>query len=304
MEELKVNFEAEIKQKIQRLGENNPNGFNETKLFQTFPNLAPTKITSVLNDLLQNNVIQVFRVRDQLVYRLKPKESSETSDLSEEDKIVYQIIQDSGNKGVWQRSIQNQSKIFQIKLTSILKSLKKKRLIKDVKAVNNSKKKLYMLFDVTPDESVTGGTWYEKQTFEADFVEILNQQVAKFLQSKVLEAEKATDTSPLEKRKNSFVTSENVLNFIMKSGICKIELQLRHIENILDTLDYEGKLEVSVQPNSNGENIKVYRYTNSLVENSEITRSPCGICPLVDRCEPGGYISPTNCDYINQWLDF
>ena len=47
-----------------------------------------------------------------------------------------------------------------------------------------------MLFNLTPDRSVTGGAWYSDQDFESEFVEVLNQQCFKFLQQKVEAAEK------------------------------------------------------------------------------------------------------------------
>lgn len=42
-----------------------------------------------------------------------------------------------------------------------------------------------MLYNLQPDRSVTGGAWYSDQDFETEFVEVLNQQCFKFLQSKV-----------------------------------------------------------------------------------------------------------------------
>ena len=47
------------------------------------------------------------------------------------------------------------------------------------------KKKVYMLFNLEPDQSVTGGSWYSDQDFESEFVDVLNQQCFKFLQQKV-----------------------------------------------------------------------------------------------------------------------
>ena len=38
---------------------------------------------------------------------------------------------------------------------------------------------------MVPDTSVTGGAWYSDQDFEAEFVDILNQQCHKFLMQKV-----------------------------------------------------------------------------------------------------------------------
>lgn len=48
------------------------------------------------------------------------------------------------------------------------------------------KRKVYMLYNLEPDASVTGGAWYSDQDFEAEFVDILNQQCFKFLQQKVV----------------------------------------------------------------------------------------------------------------------
>lgn len=47
------------------------------------------------------------------------------------------------------------------------------------------KRKVYMLYNLEPDSSVTGGAWYSDQDFEAEFVDILNDQCFKFLQQKV-----------------------------------------------------------------------------------------------------------------------
>ena len=42
-----------------------------------------------------------------------------------------------------------------------------------------------MLYDLMPDESITGGAWYSDQDFESEFVQVLNQQCLKFLEQKV-----------------------------------------------------------------------------------------------------------------------
>ena len=38
----------------------------------------------------------------------------------------------------------------------VLKSLEAKKLVRSVKSVNANKKKVYMLFDLEPDNSITG----------------------------------------------------------------------------------------------------------------------------------------------------
>jgi len=30
--------------------------------------------------------------------------------------------------------------------------------------------------------------------------------------------------------------------------------------------------------------------------------SPCGVCPVLDKCSPTGVISPSTCVYLGAWL--
>ena len=87
--------------------------------------------------------------------------------------------------GMWIRDIRIKSNLNMTQVNKILKVLESKKLIKAVKSVQASKKKVYMLYDLTPDESITGGAWYSDQDFETEFVDVLNQHCMRFLQQKV-----------------------------------------------------------------------------------------------------------------------
>lgn len=60
--------------------------------------------------------------------------------------------------------------------------------------IQASKKKVYMLYNLEPDRSVTGGAWYSDQDFESEFVEVLNQQCFKYLEQKVIWSENELGT--------------------------------------------------------------------------------------------------------------
>ena len=112
--------------------------------------------------------------------------SSKTKGFEKEERLVYQIIEDSGNKGIWTRDIRSMSNLGQAHLTKILKTLESKKLVKLAKSVQASKKKVYMLYNLTPDVSLTGGAFYSDQgEFESEFVEVLSQRCLKFLEQKV-----------------------------------------------------------------------------------------------------------------------
>lgn len=126
---------------------------------------------------------------------------------------LLQLIFPPISEGIWSRDIRYKSNLPLTEINKILKNLESKKLIKAVKSVavscfqtlfkhlqclicfrsikmslfliQASKKKVYMLYNLQPDRSVTGGAWYSDQDFESEFVEVLNQQCFKFLQSKV-----------------------------------------------------------------------------------------------------------------------
>lgn len=226
-----------------------------------------------------------------------------------QEKLVYQIIEDAGNKGIWSRDIRYKSNLPLTEINKILKNLESKKLIKAVKSVAASKKKVYMLYNLQPDRSVTGGAWYSDQDFESEFVEVLNQQCFKFLQSKA-ETARESKQNPMIQRNSSFASSHEVWKYICELGISKVELSMEDIETILNTLIYDGKVEMTIIAAKEGTvgsvdgHMKLYRAVSPIIPPTGLVRSPCGLCPVFDDCHEGGEISPSNCIYMTEWLEF
>ncbi|XP_053713746.1 DNA-directed RNA polymerase III subunit RPC6 isoform X2 [Synchiropus splendidus] len=263
-----------------------------------------------INKLLSLGQLDLLRNSSGLLYRLKdPKNTSKMKGSDNQEKLVYQIIEDAGNKGIWSRDIRFKSNLPLTEINKILKNLESKKLIKAVKSVAASKKKVYMLYNLQPDRSVTGGAWYSDQDFESEFVEVLNQQCFKFLQSK---AETARDSmqSPMVQRNSSFATSHEVWKYISELGISKVDLSMDDIETILNTLIYDGKVEMTVIAAKEGTvgsvdgQMKLYRGVNTIIAPTGLVKTPCGLCPVFDDCHEGGEISPSTCIYMNEWLQF
>jgi len=61
-----------------------------------------------------------------------------------EEKLVYGIIADAGNVGTWIRDIRLKSNLVQMQLNKVLKALKNRKLIKEVRSVNSARKIVYM----------------------------------------------------------------------------------------------------------------------------------------------------------------
>lgn len=55
-----------------------------------------------------------------------------------EEKIIYRIIEEAGNKGIWIRDIRSRSNLLPKQLDKVLRSLENSKTIKSVKTVNVS----------------------------------------------------------------------------------------------------------------------------------------------------------------------
>ncbi|XP_077427985.1 DNA-directed RNA polymerase III subunit RPC6 [Vanacampus margaritifer] len=316
MSEVKVKKEtnicepAEIENRIKALCQQFPHGITDEVVQNDMPHLDPRQRAAAINKLLSLGVLDLLKNSSGLLYRLKDATSaSKMKGSDNQEKLVYQIIEDAANKGIWSRDIRFKSNLPLTEINKILKNLESKKLIKAVKSVAASKKKVYMLFNVQPDRSVTGGAWYSDQDFESEFVEVLNQQCFKFLHDKAESAQDSTQ-SPMMQRSTSFATSHQIWKYISELGISKVELSMDDTETILDTLVYDGKVEMTVMVAKEGTagsvdgRIKLYRAVNALVAPTGLVKTPCGLCPVFHDCHQGGEISPSNCVYLDQWLDF
>ncbi|KAI8424995.1 hypothetical protein MSG28_006888 [Choristoneura fumiferana] len=172
-----------------------------------------------------------------------------------EEKVVYNLIEEAGNKGIWIRDIRVRSNLANTQLTKVLKSLESKKVIKAA-----SKKKVYMLFNLEPDRSISGGAWYQDQDFESEFVDILNRQCLRFLQQRA-DKIKNNPRGPIVGRTQSYATGAEVHKYITDLGISNVTLDVEDVITILNTLVYDGKAESSMYPDGS----KVFRAIESLL---------------------------------------
>ncbi|XP_015266051.1 PREDICTED: DNA-directed RNA polymerase III subunit RPC6 isoform X3 [Gekko japonicus] len=274
MAEAKAPEPLEIESRILELCHQFPHGITDQVIQNDMPHMEAQQRAMAINRLLSMGQLDLLRSSTGLLYRIKESQNAGKMKGSDnQEKLVYQIIEDAGNKGIWSRDIRYKSNLPLTEINKILKNLESKKLIKAVKSVAASKKKVYMLYNLQPDRSVTGGAWYSDQDFESEFVEVLNQQCFKFLQTKV-------------------------------------ELSMEDIETILNTLIYDGKVEMTIIAAKEGTvgsvdgHMKLYRAVNPIIQPTGLVRTPCGLCPVFDDCHEGGEISPSNCIYMTEWLEF
>lgn len=213
----------DIGELITKHAQENPGGLSNTDLSELLPIISKQDRVDSINKLIQEGYLEILTRNNSLIYRYKDPSKKPTVPKSadNEEKIVYSIIEEADNKGIWIRDIRVKSNLIMTQLNKILKNLESRKLIKAVKSVNASKKKVYMLYNMEPDRTVTGGAWYQDQDFESEFVDILNQQSLRFLQMKLENAKKLND-GPLATKKMACCTVKQVHTFISELGISKV----------------------------------------------------------------------------------
>ncbi|XP_011303497.1 DNA-directed RNA polymerase III subunit RPC6 [Fopius arisanus] len=284
-----------IEQKIIDLAQVTPNGLTDADISREYPNLEPAQKALALNKLLKQGQIVVLKKGTSLLYRLK---ASTTKGADNEERIVYSIIEAAGNKGIWSRDVRWKANLPVTQTGKIIKSLESKKLIKPVKSVAAGRKVVYMLYNLEPDRSVTGGAWYQDQDFEAEFVDVLNQQCYRFLELK-REEMKTVRGGPIIARNVTFASSKEVWQFISDLGISKVNLSVEDLEMILNTLVYDGKVERTVSADGD----TIYRAITSIVTTPGLILTPCGMCPVRKNCCDLGDVTPLKCQYLTDWLD-
>ena len=137
-------------------------------------------------NLLSGTFIQVLTVKGKPVFKaLDSEEISKTLSMTENERIIYNLIKSSKNKGIWIKDIKSKSGLHTQLVNSNIKSLEKKLFIKAVKSVKTPTKKVYMLYDLEPSVELTGGAWYTDQELDVEFIDQLASQLYRFISSKV-----------------------------------------------------------------------------------------------------------------------
>ena len=85
--------------------------------------------------------------------------------------MVYEQIEDSGGDGIWLKTIRVRLNMHESAVTAAVKHLVAQHLVKDLKNVANTHRKMYIKVGVQQSERSTGGPWYTDGELDETFVE-------------------------------------------------------------------------------------------------------------------------------------
>ena len=231
--------------------------------------------------------------------------------------------------GIWVKDLKMKVYLHQNVVTRILKTLEAKRLIKAVRSIKNSTRKVHMLFELQPSVDVTGGPWFSDNEFDAEFINGLSKAIHKYIITM-----NTSDSTIKRPAGDQYPSLRQIHAFIQQSGISNVSLSVEDIQSILNSLIHDDKIEqmdnsrratMAKKPGSNRMIIQedviddmddmegdkfVYRTIRSPSHESDpilhchLTDLPCGHCPVFFQCSDFGLVTPAKCEYFTKWLSF
>lgn len=188
-------------------------------------------MVKIVNELLEDSRLNAERSGDGLVYRLVGEDvAARVRELDETGRDVYRTIEAAGNLGIWTKDIKRKTNLHIQTINKTIKALESRRLIKPVRSVNSKTKNLYMLYNLTPAEEITGGPWYTDQQFDHEFINGLRKFI--LMCCKKL-------------NKGRGVTLVQISNKMKQANVSKIPLDLDKVQQLVQSLAFDYMVEQS-----------------------------------------------------------
>ena len=98
--------------------------------------------------------------------------------LDRDEFMVYQVIEEAYETGIWIKNIRKKSGINDAKsMDKLIAKLQRLNLIKSVKNVKAPAQRTYMLYHLAPSDAVTGGSFYDAGDLDQSLVEELSNLI-------------------------------------------------------------------------------------------------------------------------------
>ncbi|KAG4035024.1 hypothetical protein MFRU_002g03730 [Monilinia fructicola] len=111
---------------------------------------------------------------------------------------------------------------------------------------------------------------------------------------------------PMPPGYQGYPTLNELTSFIENSGATATTLTAQDIQQLLEILIFDNKIEKVL---AGPEGVCYRAVRKSFREDQEggpysaLTDVPCGHCPVSDLCEEGGPVGPSTCEYFQTWLN-
>lgn len=256
--------------------------------------------------------------------------------LTAEQELVYAQIDESGQEGIWSRTIKTRTNLHDSIFASSIKFLIGKGYICEMKSVEHPARKMYIKASLRPSERATGGPWFtdgelddvfintalmllQRHIHEHSWYAIKDQDIMR-KPKKYLKSMKPEEAKSLRKREfeekaptlnefipmpanyDKYMTLEELTLKIDKSSVFNQTLTSSEVQQLLDVLVFDNKIEKVMCGTKWGYRTLKQTMVSEDQRGGVMSEIPCGRCPVFELCEEGGPVEPKECVYFNEWL--
>ncbi|KAI4865519.1 RNA polymerase Rpc34 [Hypoxylon rubiginosum] len=144
------------------------------------------KLLQIIQLLTKERLLAPVHFHNSLAWRLRSEaDAAKYKQLTTEDQmLVYEIIDLAGAEGAWQQDIKKRLNLQDIALRKALKELESKRFIHQFTTVENATKKMWIKTGLQPSARATGGPWFTDQYLDEAFIDVLQSVVMRLIKEK------------------------------------------------------------------------------------------------------------------------
>jgi DNA-directed RNA polymerase III subunit RPC6 len=109
---------------------------------------------------------------------------------------------------------------------------------------------------------------------------------------------------PMPAHYQQYPVLDELTVWVEKSGLLKQTLTAAELQQVLDVMVFDDKIETVNNGSAEGPAYRAVRKSmiNEDDRGSVLNEAPCGRCPVFELCEEGGPVGPSNCEYFTEWL--
>lgn len=222
----------------------------------SFGSVEVAEIAKAINGLAAKRLIIIKKdANNKLLYQaVSIDEARQSAAMSTEESMVYSVIRDGGDEGVWTKKLRAVTGIQPTTLNKVLRGLESKNIIKQVKNVKTPTRKIYMLAHLKPSVAITGGPWYTDQDLDEEFITQLLHFCYDYVRRKSLPRTKSRKDIPEElfitkpvfppSHTSKLPSPEDVQQHIKESNTFNVELSVKEVMQLMNVLSFDGRVEI------------------------------------------------------------
>ena len=241
-------------------------------LLETHGKFTPGEEVEAINKLLAKGKITICEEDGEVVYQgVSETHAGALRSLEASSAMILQLIRESGEKGSWNGDIKKMTGIPITQINKILNTMQKQGLVFSHKSVS-SNKNTWFIQGTKPNSDATGGFLFAEEGFDSSLMNEICCNIKLLLSDKSCSAREILDYVRLQVNKN--ISEENISEVI------------RSMQALNEIAEVNSKFRI----------VKEFSLNPLVV--------PCFACSLRHECREDGVINPSDCEYLNAWLDY